>query len=74
MAKKKAAHTPPADDTAGLVCPKCGSTKICGLMAAFWVRVTADGGLIGQFSDYSSDTEIGPERMCTECEHEFGAD
>ena len=52
-------------------CPSCGSKKIAGLMAAFWVTLDGDGAMAGQWNDYESCTEIGPERMCQECQCEF---
>jgi len=63
------------DDSAAthcsLRCPKCGSAKIAGLMAAFWVSLASDETMEGQWSDYESATEIGDERLCSECSHEF---
>lgn len=58
----------------GPECPECCSRNVAGLMAAFWVTIDEDGALVGQFSDYSDDTEIGPERMCRTCGHEFEAE
>ena len=52
-------------------CPECGSGEVSRLMQAFWVTVTADGGLEGEWSDYESCTELGDERLCRCCGHEW---
>lgn len=52
-------------------CPKCGSTKISGLMAAFWVELGEDGSPKGKWRDFESATELGTERECSDCGHQF---
>lgn len=55
-----------------LTCPECGSNNISGLMASFWVKLDPDGEtMAGNWNDYESATEIGPERMCSDCGEEF---
>ena len=58
-------------------CPKCGSTELLGLFAAFWVKLDSAGEPIGQWRDWQSETEITEKRTCLRCDHEFeigGAD
>ena len=55
-------------------CPKCYSNKLGGLMEAFWVPIDRDGVMLGQWSDYSSETEVGEKRICYDCGHEFEID
>lgn len=52
-------------------CPKCGSTHIGGLMQAFWVPLLSDGTMKGQFHEYETETELGPDRLCYDCDHQF---
>ncbi|GEM_PF-4420648 len=59
------------EDPHSLRCPECGSEKISGLMASFWVSLESDETMQGQWSDYEGATEIGEERLCAECGHEF---
>ena len=40
-------------------------------MQSFWVRLDSDGAMVGQWRDYESCTEVGDERMCDKCQHEF---
>ena len=40
-------------------------------MQAFWVALDESGDMQGEWSDYQSATEMGPERICYECDHEF---
>jgi len=54
-----------------LACPNCGGARISGLMAAFWVTLTDDETMDGKWSDYESCTEIGDERLCADCGHEW---
>lgn len=53
------------------ICPKCGSRELSGLVAAFWARLSPSGWYYYPFGDHESDTEIGPERLCRRCGHEF---
>jgi hypothetical protein len=55
-------------------CPKCKSEKLGGLMEAFWVPIDNEGEMLGQWSDYSSETEVGDKRICYDCGHEFEID
>lgn len=51
-------------------CPNCGSDQVGGLVAAFWYPVSEDlneARLMGE-------TEMGHERLCFACDHEFDAD
>jgi hypothetical protein len=50
-------------------CPQCGSAKVAGLVAAFFVPVN---GL--QDYDWRGASEIGPERICLVCNEEWDAD
>lgn len=59
-----------ADSDESDKCPKCGSGNISGLMQAFWVPLT-DGEFVGEWKELQSETEIGEERLCRDCEHEF---
>lgn len=52
-------------------CPECDSKNIAGLVAAFWIGLDEDGGADLMDVSLSSETEIGPERMCRDCGHEF---
>ena len=52
-------------------CPRCGSSQIGGLMQAFFVPLDTEGDMEGSWGDYSSETEIGIERICYDCEKEF---
>lgn len=51
-------------------CPKCGSKHVGGLMQSFYVPLV-DGEMKGQFHDYCSETEVGDERVCYDCSHEW---
>lgn len=56
-------------------CPNCGSTHIAGLVAAFWVTLDEDGNLKEALIDaVHGNTEIGPERQCSDCNHEWEED
>lgn len=52
-------------------CPNCGSTNIGGLMPAFWVALNADGEPVNNWHDWGSETELGPQRCCFQCNHEW---
>ena len=53
-------------------CPKCGSTNVCGLVMAFWAAIEEDGSPKTRLMHLvESDTEIGTERMCSDCNHEW---
>lgn len=43
-------------------------------MQAFFVPLTEDGDMTGDWGDYSSETEIGIERICYDCAREFKED
>ena len=43
-------------------------------MAAFFVALTPAGEPDGQWSDWESNTELGPRRNCGECGHEWESD
>jgi hypothetical protein len=51
-------------------CPKCGSTNILGLVAAFWVRVDENGDPVGDPS-WRTESEVTEQRMCGECGEEL---
>lgn len=53
---------------------KCGSANVVGLVAGFWAELDEHGGMKNDFAHHSSDTELGPERMCLDCGHEWGGD
>lgn len=53
--------------TYGFACPKCGSKYVSGLIAAFWAPANVDQSEI----DWHSNTEMGPERCCGKCEHQW---
>lgn len=40
-------------------------------MQSFFVPITEDGDMEGEWIDYQSETEIGEERICYDCDHEF---
>lgn len=71
LAERESESAAEATPPAPLQCPQCGSTKLSGLMAAFWVSLTPEETLDGQWSDYEGCTEIGEERLCSDCGHEF---
>ena len=48
--------------------------KLGGLMEAFWVPIDKEGEMLGQWSDYSSETEVSEKRLCYDCHHEFEID
>jgi ribosomal protein L37AE/L43A len=52
-------------------CPECGSTNVSGLMQSFWVCLGKDEYPLGEWNDWSTETELGEERMCRDCEHEW---
>ena len=66
MTKKK----PKAEPKRGR-CPKCGSNRISGLVGSFWAEVDEEGNMIHDWQSHESSTEIGPERCCGKCAHEF---
>lgn len=55
------------------VCPDCGKPEVSGLMASFWVPVR-DSAIDGDWSDYSSNTELTSERMCRNCNFRWNED
>lgn len=55
-------------------CPKCGAFEISGLMGAFWVQLNEEGEPAKPWSDYASETELGTERLCRECDHTWDND
>lgn len=48
------------------LCPNCKSDRVVGLVAAFWTNVNGP-----QDADWRSESEMGSERMCLACEHEW---
>lgn len=48
-------------------CPKCGSEHVSGLVAAFWTSVSDPE------RDWQPNSEMGPDRHCGDCEHEWDA-
>ena len=55
-----------------LVCPKCGSANICGLMSSFFVALMEDGVTpSGEWNDWSSESEMTENRICCDCDYEF---
>lgn len=40
-------------------------------MQAFWVPLLSDGTMKGQFHEYETETELGPDRLCYDCDHQF---
>lgn len=69
MAKKIKATPQPNEQLAQ--CPKCGSGYIGGLMAAFYVSLGADGTPKDDWQHWSSESELGTERICYNCNHEW---
>lgn len=67
MRRKK----PPAEPIEG-ECPKCGSKHIGGLMQGFFVALGENGSPVGDWNDWSSETELGTERLCYDCDHQWG--
>lgn len=59
------------NDIEPLRCPECQSTHIGGLMESFWVPLREDGTPDGDWNDWSAETEVGGQRMCYACGHEF---
>ena len=47
-------------------CPNCKSDKVAGLVASFWTSVNS-----GEKVTWESESELGPERRCAECDHEW---
>lgn len=67
MARKRTQKTETDDDVEK--CPKCGSDDVAGLVMAFYVPMK------NQFdATWQSESEIGPERYCGNCDHEWGSD
>jgi hypothetical protein len=58
----------------GPVCPQCGSRNTSGLVQSFWAAVTEEGDMVEEWSNLSSETQVGPERLCRDCDHEFEVD
>lgn len=55
-------------------CPKCKSENICGLVQAFWIGIDEIGNPTERVGDVAeSSTELGIERMCSDCQHEWTA-
>lgn len=54
-------------------CPQCRSDNIAGLMQSFFVKLS-DGEPAGQWRDWESNSELGPQRSCGDCGHEWEAD
>lgn len=48
-------------------CPGCGSDRVQGLVAAFWVPINTDPNAVR----WNSESEIGEDRICLECEAEW---
>lgn len=55
-------------------CPECGSAHVGGLMQAFWVPLQDDDSPDGDWNDWNGDSELGAQRMCYDCEHEWCGD
>lgn len=55
-------------------CPKCQSPNVSGLVAAFWTPLDEDGEANLSQLNVASESEVGPERLCQDCEHEFEAE
>jgi hypothetical protein len=51
-------------------CPKCKSTDISGLIQAFWIGLDKNGNFIEPRS-IRSEAELGEERLCNKCGHEW---
>lgn len=59
------------DGLAANECPRCGSLEGSGLISAFWVRLTADGGIAASWRQLETETEIDPDSfLCRECGYE----
>jgi len=50
---------------------KCGCTRLAGLMKSFWVELGDDDTPKHDWATHEGDTELGEERMCGDCKHEF---
>ena len=56
-------------------CPKCKSSEIGGLVQAFWVALDETENPTKQLSELvDTETEVGSERTCFDCGHEWGAE
>ena len=53
-------------------CPACGSETIGGMMSSFFVALRS-GEPIGDWNDWSSESELGPARIFYNCNHEWEA-
>lgn len=51
-------------------CPECGSNHVGGLVAAFYVVLNSESGPASDVT-WESESEIGPERLCYDCDHEW---
>jgi hypothetical protein len=51
------------------MCPKCKSENVQGLVAAFWAPVNASTQELKTLVIF--ETEMGPERLCSDCDFEF---
>ena len=69
--EKNTAEHSGASGSSQLICPKCGSTKIAGLMQSFWVELDSDETMKGNWNDYEGCSELGEERLCSDCGNEF---
>jgi hypothetical protein len=52
-------------------CPKCGSNRVSGLVASFWVGLDVEGQIEGEMVDVRSETELTEKRSCRKCHHEW---
>ncbi len=50
-------------------CPQCGSAEVSGEMASFYVPLTDEGDMDGEWLDYESCTELTDNRSCQKCGH-----
>ncbi len=57
-----------AERTVEQICPKCGSNHLGGLMGAFGVSLKPNGEPKSTWHEMSGETEVGPERMCYDCD------
>ena len=52
-------------------CPNCNSQNIAGLVAAFWTPLDQNGEANLSNLNVASESEVGIERCCSDCGHEF---
>lgn len=57
--------------TERIICPNCNSKKLRGLVLAFWVDLDEEGDADLMSVSLDSESEVGPKRLCIDCNFEF---